>query len=91
MTRDEKRSCNNCMYRRVCRTCRDCGDMAWCCSTYTHYIDRDALLALADKVFEDTEEDMSTRGKLIPAFIAGQCLRDVARRIREALGENDDY
>ena len=48
--------------------------------------DREALLRLADKVFEDTEDDMRAPGKSVPAFIAGQCLRDVARRIREALG-----
>lgn len=47
---------------------------------------RRALLRLADKVFEDTEEDMHAAGKSVPAFIVGQCLRDVARRIREALG-----
>ena len=52
-------------------------------------VDRRALLRLADKVFEDTEGDMSTRGKLMPAFIAGQCLRDVASRIRVLCGEED--
>lgn len=79
MTRDEKRSCNNCMYRRVCRTCRDCGDMAWCCSTYTHYIDREKLLALADELEQET------------GSVCGVCMGKTARRIREALGENDDY
>ena len=82
MTRDEKRSCNNCMYRRVCRTRRDCGDMAWCCSTYTHYIDRDALLALADEMDE---------WKTWSCTAEHSWSRTMARRIREALGENDDY
>ncbi len=49
--------------------------------------DRERLLRLAGKVFEDTEGDMRAPGKSIPTFIAGQCLRDVARHIREACGE----
>lgn len=47
--------------------------------------DRDALLALADKVVADTEEDVRSED-LVPAWQAGEALRDVASKIREALG-----
>lgn len=81
-----ERSCDNCMYRRVCDTPRSCGDMAWVCGTYSHSIDRDALLALADEI----ERDMATIEhydmKVRPIAVA-----KYARRIREALGENNDY
>ena len=49
--------------------------------------DREALLELSDKIVKDTEEDMDSRAGLVPAYIAGQCLRDVAKCIREACGE----
>lgn len=49
-------------------------------------IDRDALLALADKIFADTEDDVRSTA-LVPAYIAGETLREVANRIREACGE----
>ena len=48
--------------------------------------DRDALLALADKVVADTEEDVRSED-LVPAWQAGEALRDVASKIREACGE----
>lgn len=48
--REVARSCDHCEYRPVCSTRRTCGDVAWCCSTYKKYIDRDALLALADEM-----------------------------------------
>lgn len=47
--------------------------------------DRDALLALADKVVADTEEDVRSED-LVPAWQAGEALRDVASKIREVLG-----
>ena len=49
--------------------------------------DREALLALADKIFKDTEEDMDSRAGLVPAYISAQSLRNVAKCIREACGE----
>ena len=49
-------------------------------------VDRDALLALADKVVADTEEDVRSED-LVPAWQAGEALRDVASKIREACGE----
>ena len=48
-------------------------------------IDRDALLALADKVVADTEEDVRSED-LVSAWQAGEALRDVASKIREACG-----
>ena len=48
--------------------------------------DRDALLALADKVVADTEEDVRSED-LVSAWQAGEALRDVASKIREACGE----
>lgn len=47
--------------------------------------DREALLALADKVVADTEEDIRSED-VVPAYYAGECLRDVAHRIRELCG-----
>lgn len=47
--------------------------------------DREALLRLADKVFEDTEEDVRSED-IVPAWQAGEALRDVASKIREACG-----
>ena len=49
-------------------------------------VDRDALLALADKVVADTEEDVRSED-LVSAWQAGEALRDVASKIREACGE----
>ena len=49
-------------------------------------VDREALLALADKVVADTEEDVRSED-LVPAWQAGEVLRDVASKIREACGE----
>lgn len=51
-------------------------------------IDLPGLLSLADKVFSDTEVDVRS-SELVPAHIAGETLRDVARRIRELCGEAD--
>lgn len=48
--------------------------------------DREALLALADKIFADTEDDVRST-ILVPAYVAGEILREVADRIREACGE----
>ena len=48
--------------------------------------DREALLALADKVVADTEEDVRSED-LVSAWQAGEALRDVASKIREACGE----
>lgn len=47
--------------------------------------DRVALLRLADKVFEDTEEDVRCED-LVSSWYAGEALRDVASKIREACG-----
>ena len=55
-------------------------------SVEIHPVDRDALLALADKVVADTEEDVRSED-LVPAWQAGEALRDVASKIREACGE----
>ena len=49
-------------------------------------VDREALLALADKVVADTEEDVRSED-LVSAWQAGEALRDVASKIREACGE----
>ena len=48
--------------------------------------DRDALLALVDEIFADTEEDVRSED-LVSAWQAGEVLRDVASKIREACGE----
>ena len=48
-------------------------------------VDREALLALADKIVADTEEDVSSED-LVPSWYAGETLRDVASKIREACG-----
>lgn len=47
--------------------------------------DRGALLRLAGKVFEDTEEDVRCED-LVSSWYAGEALRDVASKIREACG-----
>lgn len=46
---------------------------------------REVLLALADKIVADTEEDVLSED-LISAWQAGEALRDVASKIREACG-----
>lgn len=46
---------------------------------------REVLLALADKIVADTEEDVLSED-LVSAWQAGEALRDVASKIREACG-----
>lgn len=46
---------------------------------------RNVLLALADKIVADTEEDVLSED-LVSAWQAGEALRDVASKIREACG-----
>lgn len=86
MTRDEKRSCNNCMYRRVCITRRDCGDMAWICDTYERYINRDTLLELVDEMDKWALTCDHYDRKVSPIEVTRY-----ANCIREALGVSDDY
>lgn len=75
--REVARSCDRCEYRPVCSTRRTCRDFAWCCSAYKKRIDRDALLALADRM-----EHMAGMGALLSAH----GLEMAAASIREALG-----
>ena len=77
---------------------RECRFFPWCsyiedhgctkdsCRHYQPMPDVDALLALADKVVADTEEDVRSED-LVSAWQAGEALRDVASKIREACGE----
>lgn len=48
-------------------------------------VDRKTLLALADKIVADTEEGVRSED-IVPAWQAGEALRDVASKIREACG-----
>ena len=56
------------------------------CQFYSPMPDVKALTGLADKVIADTEEDVRSED-LVPAWQAGEALRDVASKIREACGE----
>lgn len=49
------------------------------------FVDLRGLLALSDKVFSDTEEDV-TSSETVPAHVAAKTLRDVATSIRELCG-----
>ena len=64
----------------------DCEEGRYSVARTVRPVDRDALLALADKVVADTEEDVRSED-LVPAWQAGEALRDVASKIREACGE----
>lgn len=92
-------SCNDCEFRRVCKTPVSCGDSAWCCGTYEHRIDRDELLALADEIMENANlsrelhDEMLNEKRLDMAltFHEYACeLREYAHRIREVLGVSGD-
>lgn len=60
------------------------GDISHGCRD-TVACDREALLALADEIVADTEEDVLSED-LVSAWQACEALRDVASKIREACG-----
>ena len=80
-----------CRYLKMCHTpyvvdfdvCYPCiGDGADTCDSYEPMVDRDALLALADKMYEYTSL-RKRHGMDVDAMAA----RSWVRRIREACGE----
>lgn len=84
---EKERTCYDCQYCRVCGARRECGDTAWCCSTYSPYIDREALLKIADEIDADGDKLLEDESLLVGAVGLMHCY---ANSIREALGENND-